>query len=369
MKLLYTNSPGGTLEFVDITDPSYPMAAGVINVGGEPTSVAVCGPYAIVVVNTSPNFVNPSGIFHVIDVDSQRVLRTDNLPGQPDSIGFAPDCSTAAVAIENERDEDLGDGRNQLPPGSLVIMDTSASDPMDWSLRNIDLTGLDGTVYPDDPEPEYVSINKDYIAVVTLQENNAIVLVNTKTGQILDSYSAGAVDLKGIDLTEDGIISQTEDQPGRLREPDGVTWLDEYFYATANEGDLDGGSRGFTIFDRVGGVVYNSGSEIDYVAAMVGQYPDERSGNKGNEPENVAFAKFGKDELLFVNSERSSIILVYNLKSKSAPKLVQVLPAGTGPEGSYAIPSRNLFIVASEVDSRGDKIRSTINIYHKGTLD
>jgi hypothetical protein len=72
-KLLYTNSEGGTLGFVDITDPYHPKAAGSINVGGEPTSVAVCGAYAIVVVNTSKDYVNTSGIFHVIDVASQTV--------------------------------------------------------------------------------------------------------------------------------------------------------------------------------------------------------------------------------------------------------------------------------------------------------
>jgi hypothetical protein len=35
--------------------------------------VAVCGAYAIVVANTSKDYVNPSGIFHVIDVASERL--------------------------------------------------------------------------------------------------------------------------------------------------------------------------------------------------------------------------------------------------------------------------------------------------------
>lgn len=367
--LLYTNSPAGTLEFVDITDPFNPAAAGVLDVGGEPTSVATCGPFAIVVVNTSPDYINPSGIFHVIDVASQAVLRTGNLPGQPDSISMAADCTTAAVAIENERDEDLGDGTPpQAPAGSLVIMDTSSADPADWTLQDIDLTGLDGVLYPGDPEPEFISINEDYVAVVTLQENNAIVMVDTKTGEILDSYSAGAVDLTGIDTVEDGIISQTGEQAGTLREPDGVVWLDNEYFVTANEGDLDGGSRGFTIFNRMGDVAYDSGSEMEDIATRVGHYPDERSENKGNEPENVAVGEFGNEKLLFVNSERSSITVVYDVKNISSPKLVQVLPAGGGPEGSVAIPSRNLFVIASESDDRGDKVRSSISIYLKGTF-
>jgi hypothetical protein len=367
-KLLYTDSEGKTLGFIDIADPRNPVAAGTINVGGEPTSVAVCGNFAIVVVDTSEDYVNTSGIFHVIDVASQTVLRTGDLGGQPDSIGIAPDCTTAAIAIENERDEDLGDGAPpQMPAGFVIIMDTSSSDPADWTLRNINLTGLDGVSYPEDPEPEYVSINNDFIAVVTLQENNAVVLINTKTGSVINSYSAGAVDLTTIDLVEDGIISQNGDQASRLREPDGVVWIDDDFYATANEGDMDGGSRGFSIFNRDGSLTYDSGSEMEYVTAMLGHYPDERSENKGNEPENVAFGKFGEDKLLFVNSERSSLVFVYDVKTLSSPELIQVLPAGVAPEGSFAIPSRNLFVVASEKDSRGDGIRSIINIYYKGT--
>lgn len=39
------------------------------------------------------------------------------------------------------------------------------------------------------------------------------------------------------------------------------------------------------------------------------------------------------------------------------------MPSGLEPEGSKAISGRNLFIVASEVDSRGDKVRAGISIY------
>lgn len=95
-------------------------------------------------------------------------------------------------------------------------------------------------------------------------------------------------------------------------------------------------------------------------------YPDSRSENKGNEPENAAYGMYGKESLLFVNSERSSAVIVYDVSDPYHPELKQVLPAGPGPEGSVTIPERNLLAVASEVDDRGDKIRSIINIYYKG---
>ena len=62
-------------------------------------------------------------------------------------------------------------------------------------------------------------------------------------------------------------------------------------------------------------------------------------------------------------SERSSVVFVYDAFDPRAPQFYQVLPAGVGPEGVAAIPSRNLLAVASEEDERSDKIRSSISIY------
>jgi hypothetical protein len=56
---------------------------GAAHVGGEPMSVAVYGNDAIVVVNTSEDYASTSGIFHVIDVPSQTVLRAGDLGGSP----------------------------------------------------------------------------------------------------------------------------------------------------------------------------------------------------------------------------------------------------------------------------------------------
>jgi hypothetical protein len=63
-------------------------------------------------------------------------------------------------------------------------------------------------LYPEDPKPDYVFLNNDFIADATLQENNAVVLINTNTSRVINSYSAGAVDLTKIELIKDGIISQ-----------------------------------------------------------------------------------------------------------------------------------------------------------------
>jgi hypothetical protein len=366
--LVYTDGPQEKIGFVDIAAPSQPKAAGTVDVGGEPTSVVACGLYAFVVVNTSPDFVNPSGIWHAVRISDQKVIRTGNLPGQPDSIAASPDCKVLAIAIENERDEDVMDGEiPQAPPGKLVTMDISSSDPTKWTLKTIELKGLDkGINVPQDPEPEFVSINKDYIAVLTLQENNGIVMINTKSGKIINSFSAGKVNLKNIDIVEDGIINQTSSLDAVPREPDGVAWIGTEYFATANEGDLNGGSRGFTIFRKNGEVVFDSGNTLELMAAKYGHYNDGRSDSKGIEPEGIVYAVFDGEPLLFILAERASLVFVYNVNDVKRPKFIQVLPAALSPEGAVTIPRRNLLAVASELDSREDGFRAGINIYYRG---
>ena len=83
----------------------------------------------------------------------------------------------------------------------------------------------------------------------------------------------------------------------------------------------------------------------------------------------MEFAVFGEDHILFVNSERSSLIFVYDISDPSAPVFLQALPAGLEPEGGKAIPERNLYVVASEVDDRGGKVRAGITVYERSDLD
>jgi hypothetical protein len=67
----------------------------------------------------------------------------------------------------------------------------------------------------------------------------------------------------------------------RPREPDGVTWINLAYFATADEGDLNGGTRGFTVFDTTGRIVYASGNELETLAAQVGHFPERRASSKG----------------------------------------------------------------------------------------
>ncbi|PXW70799.1 phytase-like protein with esterase activity [Loktanella sp. PT4BL] len=362
MTLVYTDSPGASIGFIDITDPANPVAAGVFMPDGEPTSVAVIGNYALAGVNTSPSYTEPSGFLVEIDMTTQQEVGRCDLPGQPDSVGIAPDGSFLAVAIENERDEDLGDGRvGQMPAGSVFMVDLTADGLIDCATARVaDITGL-ADIAPEDPEPEFVSINAENEVVVTLQENNHIVVLSS-AGAVLSHFSAGEVTLEGVDTEEEGalVFDQTITVP---REPDSITWIDNTHFAMANEGDMDGGSRGWTIFSQDGDLVYESGMDFENAIIQIGHYPEERSGNKGVEPESVTFDTFGGTPYVFVGAERASVVGVYDITDPAAPVLTQLLPSGIGPEGYVTIPERNLLISANETDDAGPRAHVMIFEY------
>ena len=354
MTLVYTDSPAGVVGFIDITDPSNPVAAGAFALpNGEPTSVAVMGGTAYVGENTSASFVEPSGVLHSMDVASQSVTGSCDLGGQPDAVAIAPDGSFVAVAIENERDEDLGEGRvPQMPAGFVAIVPLNDGAMDCDGLIAADLTGL-ADIAPEDPEPEFVAINGEGEIVVTLQENNHMVVL-AADGSVISHFSAGEVTLEGIDTDEEGALTFNESLTWP-REPDAVAWIDDTHFATANEGDMDGGTRGWTIFSQDGEVIYEAGTSFEYAIIEVGHYPEERSGNKGVEPESVTFDVFNGTPYLFVGAERSSIVGVYNVTDPANPVLEQLLPSGIGPEGYVTIPERNLLISANETDDAGPR--------------
>ena len=365
MTLAYTDGEQMGIGLIDIRNPAQPKPAGFLPVEGEPTSVAIAHGKLLAVVNSTKDFVQPTGHLAVFDLASRKAQGTCPLFGQPDSIALDKGGRHAVIVMENERDEKFNKGAiPQLPGGNLTIIPLSATGMPDCTRSHpVALNGL-AEIAPDDAEPELVKVNAQGIAVVTLQENNHIVLVDVAKRQVIKHFSAGAVDLKEIDRTRDGIINPSESAKGLLREPDAVAWLDNTRFVTANEGDYKGGSRSISIFNTDGKVEWDSGNFLDHEAMRLGHYPESRSAAKGNEPEGVEVGVFGKDTLIFVGSERSSLVTVWRDRGAGkAPEYLQALPAGSGPEGLTAIPQRGLLVVASENDGAA---RSSVMIFQQG---
>jgi len=356
--LVYTDAAQRNLGFIDITTASAPLAAGTRELPGEPTSVAILNEFALVTVDRAE--VN-SGSLEIVNLNSRAVVRTIFIAGDPDSVAISPDGSSALIGVQNPNPNE-----SELPPipGFLLSVDTSAADPAEWTTTDISLTGL-ANINPDDPEPEFVDINAENMAVVSLQMNNHLVLVDLETNSVTEDFTAGFVNVEQIDATEGEIdvISQTENLVGIAREPDGVAWINNTSFATANEGESDGGSRGFSIFNTDGTIAFDAGNLLEYEAARIGHYPDNRSENRGNEPEGADVGIFGSDRFLFIGSERGDLVFVYDIADPAAPLAVQSLPTSASPEGIKAIPSRNLVVVAGEEDNRFEGVRSAVSIY------
>ena len=361
MTLAYTDGARGGVGVIDLADPAAPVAAGFIETGGEPTSVVVAGTTALVGVNTSESFTGPSGALAAIDLASGSETGAEtgarcDLGGQPDALARSPAGERLAIAIENERDEDLNDGAiPQEPAGFVVLLDLGEDGAPDCASRaRVDLTGL-AEVAPSDPEPEYVAFDGDGARLaVSMQENNHVAVIDAATGEVASHFPAGAVSLDGVDTEDDGRI----DPSGRLsdlpREPDAIAWLGDRI-VTANEGDHRGGSCSFSVFTVEGEVVHDSETELEDLAIRLGHHPDARADDKGAEPEGVASARLGKEALIFVGPERASLVAMYRAADEGAPELAEALsPGGVGPEGILPIPSRGLLAVASETDLRED---------------
>ena len=199
--------------------------------------------------------------------------------------------------------------------------------------------------------------------MVTLQENNHLAVVDLAKGEVASHFPAGEATVEGVDTVEDGQI-RLDGTVTAAREPDGVAWVDDRYVATADEGDLEGGSRTWTVFDsRTGAVVFSSGAELERLAVRYGQYPEFRAEDKGVEPEGVAVATYHGVRYAFVGMERANLVAVYRIGDPRHPRLVQALPTGVGPEGLLPLPQRGGLVVASEEDVAADQVRASITTY------
>ncbi|MGA1133478.1 MAG: choice-of-anchor I domain-containing protein, partial [Prochlorotrichaceae cyanobacterium] len=114
---------------------------------------------------------------------------------------------------------------------------------------------------------------------------------------------------------------------------------------TTKLGDIDGdgdydqlfayGGRSFSIWDSNGNLVFDSGDQLEQITAT--NYPnffnasnsnntfDNRSDDKGPEPEGVTVGKIGARTYAFIGLERVGGVMVYDVTVPTAPTFVQYL--------------------------------------------
>ncbi|SQI20619.1 esterase-like activity of phytase family protein [Corynebacterium jeikeium] len=388
--LIHTDALAQRIGFIDISDPNAPKGLGTLDLKAqghakdEPTSVAVYGDYLLVVVDeTGGDFAHPKGRVDIVRISDRTRVSSIDLKGQPDSIAIspagAPGKPKAAIAMENQRNEEHNDGNlPQLPTGFVQTIDLSG-EPKDWKATPIrfeddngkllDVVQKAGLDTPEDLEPEYVSINGKNQLAVTLQENNGVAIIDLQTNRITNVFSAGSAEVKGVDTQSDKLINPTDTLPATPREPDAIAWIDDNHLATANEGDWKGGTRGWTVFDTSGKVTWDAGNSVENLAIRHGLHNNKRAKKKGVEIEGIATATMNGTNYAFVGSERSNFVAVYNVNDPANPQFVQMLFTTNGPEGILPIPERNMLAVSSEVDEPDNAVRSAVTLYRLGGKD
>ena len=166
MTLIYTDSPGERVGLVDLTDPAAPGPIGTVALDGEPTSVTAVANTVLVAVNTSPSYAEPDGRLAVGRsrhpdrhlVRARRPARFGRrqprrrVPRGRDRERARRGASTTA------RSRNCRPARSRSSTLDATGMPTNCAAP-----RIVDLTGL-AAVAPEDPEPEYVSINAANVA-------------------------------------------------------------------------------------------------------------------------------------------------------------------------------------------------------------
>lgn len=173
---------------------------------------------------------------------------------QPDMVTFTPDDSRILTANEGEPREGYADGAVD-PAGSVTVITVA-----DGTAVNVDFTAYDSneerqklvdagivmkkdTVPSEDLEPEYVAAGND-TAYVTLQEANAIAVIDLGSLKVTGIYSAGYEDYSttavDIDKKDEAYNPAVYESLRGIRMPDGVALysVDGVDYiVTANEGD------------------------------------------------------------------------------------------------------------------------------------
>ncbi len=434
-RLFVTNGAAGTIDVLDLSNPSTPVLLDQIDVSGPvgtggfvgdgANSVAVSGGIVAAAVQADP--VTDAGAVAFYNTDG-TLLNVVGVGALPDMLTFTPNGRYVLVANEGEPDDGVD------PEGSVSVIDLSAGvagatvrhanfNTFDSRLDALRTSGVrlfpDVAVQPGDGEisvsqdlePEYIaSDRKGNTALVTLQEANSVAVLDIKQAKVTGIVALGTKDHNapgnGLDPSDrDGGI-KIDTWPLRgLFLPDAIASYQvrgQTYYVTANEGDdrgdadepgrgdvvrfkdiedvvsfgrsgltpsaglaamitsglqdddqlgrlnissIDGidadgklaklfsyGARSFSIWDSKGQLVWDSGDALEQLTAKL--YPlnfnasndtndfEDRSDNKGPEPEAVTIAKLWGRTYAFVGLERIGGVAVYDIGNPRAPQYV-----------------------------------------------
>lgn len=142
---------------------------------------------------------------------------------------------------------------------------------------------------------------------------------------------------------------------------------------TDMDGDVDViysyGARSFSIWDTTGALVYDSGNDLAkrLLEIRPANFPDNRSDDKGTEPESIEVAVIDGQTYVFIGLERATGVMVYDITNPMAPTFVDYYnndATDQSPEGlDFAnINGNNYLFVGNEAFSGYDGSLSTYEV-------
>ncbi|PFG44544.1 hypothetical protein ATJ88_3271 [Isoptericola jiangsuensis] len=241
----------------------------VVPDGAVANSVAVRADGLAVVAVESDVKTDPGWLVLFDAAGDGAALGAVRVGSLPDMVTITPDGRRAVVANEGEPADDF----SVDPEGSVSVVDLPVLKRKVSSLRQKDVATADfhafeGDALPDgvrvfgpdvadasgslthrvsrNLEPEYVTVDsRSRTAWVTLQEANAIAVVDLKKAEVTDVWSLGATDHsvagQGIDPSDKDGVADIRTVPVKgLSMPDTIASYEvrgETYLVTANEGD------------------------------------------------------------------------------------------------------------------------------------
>lgn len=223
---LFVVSGDPEVQIVDLSDPTTPVTIGTVDLSGfgdGVNSVAVSNGVVALAVEAENTGENGSIVF--LDATG-NVLGNVTVGALPDMVTFTPDGNKVLVANEGEPNDDYSID----PDGSISIIDISGgiaaatvetADFTAFNDRKVDLQadgvklfGPNATV-AQDVEPEYIAVSPDGSkAWVTLQENNAVAIVDIETATVesvaplgVKDFSKGQPTLTSYAISDRGAIT------------------------------------------------------------------------------------------------------------------------------------------------------------------
>ncbi len=258
-RVFMANSEANEVNILDFSDPANPASFLDIDIApyGGINSVAVNDTLVAVAVEDDSTQLPGSVVFFNTDGDFLIQIMVGALP---DMVTFTPDGSKVLTANEGEPDDDylvdpegsisiidISGGVTNLTQANVTTADFVAFNAQETQLKNdgVRIFGPGANV-AQDLEPEYIAVSADgSTAYVTLQENNALAIVDINAGTVSSVLPLG---FKDHSLEGSGLDAENTSDEVRIAnypvlgmyQPDAITIYSvggtEYL-VTANEGD------------------------------------------------------------------------------------------------------------------------------------